>query len=1269
MGKAHAIVISIIIGVGIVVGGCSEGTRGGKLIKLKKDYPIESVLLTEVKFTDEFWGPRIETNRKVTIPHIFKQCEEMGRIDNFAIAGGLMKGEQKGNYPFDDTDVYKAIEAASYSLSAQPDANLVKYLDGVIAKIAAAQEKDGYLYTARTNKSRRLASSFGPQRWSREEGSHELYDAGHLYEAAAAHYLATGKRNLLNVAIKNACLLDKTFGPDKLHKWPGHQEIEMGLVKLYRVTGDEKYLNLAKFFLDVRGPRGGTEYAQSHKKPYDQNEAVGHAVRASYMYGGMTDIAALTGDARYADAVERIWDNVVGKKLYITGGVGARGNTEAFGKNYELPNATAYCETCAAIGNAMWSYRMFLLTGDAKYLDVFERVLYNGLLSGVSLSGDKFFYTNPLESNGQHKREPWFTCACCPPNIARFITSLPGYVYAKTDDTVYVNLLAAGEGTIKVKDNVVRIRQETRYPWDGAVKITVEPKQSAKFTIAVRIPGWAGGEPVPSDLYRYIGSDDQKVSLKLNDEVIKPAVKKGFACIERQWQKGDVIELDMPMPARRVLANDNVAADLGRVAVERGPIMYCAEWPDNDANVLNLALSDNTTLTTESRNDLLGGVTVIRGKAENRQDLVLIPYYAWANRGQGQMAAWLTREEPAAAVEIDAGKTREPISKYIYGQFIEHLGRCIYGGIWAEMLEDRKFYYPIKDEYNPWGTDKDPQWNAGPYKYLKASPWKVIGPAGTVTMDSNNPYVGKQTPVIHLAGDGNEAGISRDGLAVEVGKGYTGRIILAGDSGASPVVVRIVPEGGEAININVGEINAEFRTYMLGFTAPVSNDNVRIEIVSRGKGTFRVGTLSLMPADNIKGWRSDVVALLKELNSPVYRWPGGNFVSGYNWRDGIGERDRRPPRKNPAWKGVEHDDVGIHEYMELMEMIGAEPFIAVNTGLGTVEEAAEEVEYCNSSIDTPMGKLRAQNGHPEPYHVKWWAVGNEMWGAYQLGHIPLQEYVKKHNRVAEAIWKIDPNAKLVGVGLVGQWSRAMLKVCPDYMNLISEHIYCKDDKDVVRHTKLLANEIKRVADAHRQYRRDINGLAGRDIRIAMDEWNYWYGDYIYGELGVQYYLKDALGVAAGLHEYFRNSDLYFMANYAQTVNVIGAIKTSRTASEMETTGLVLQMYRQHFGTIPVEIAGNVGRMDVAAAWTSDRKAMTVGIVNPTGKECELAINLKGAKLAGSGRQWLITGTDPLAYNEPGKGPKVVIEEKTVEGLSNKLKVPSLSVSIFELAVK
>ncbi|MGA2677827.1 MAG: beta-L-arabinofuranosidase domain-containing protein [Sedimentisphaerales bacterium] len=1273
--RITTIVAILAIAFGLTAGGCQTGASRGKLVKLKKDYPICMVPMTDVSLTDKFWKPKIETNRNVTIPHILKMCEKSGRINNFSVAGGLMEGQFCGQYPFDDSDVYKSIEAASYLLSTYPDPNLEKYLDEIIAKIAAAQEKDGYLYTARTTNTKRLESWFGKERWSKEDGSHELYNAGHLYEAAVAHYLATGKHNLLDIAIKNADLLDRTFGPNKLHKWPGHQEVEMGLVKLYRVTGNEKYLNLAKFFLDVRGPRSG-EYNQAHKKPVDQNEAVGHAVRAMYMYGGMTDIAALTGDEKYADAVKQLWDNVVGKKMYITGGLGSTSNGEAFGKDYNLPNATAYCETCAAIGSAMWNYRMFRLTGEAKYLDVFERTLYNGLISGVSLSGDKFFYVNPLESNGQHKREPWFGCACCPPNIARFIASLPGYIFAKTDDTIYVNLFAASETTIKLQSNIVRIKQETWYPWDGAVKITVEPAWTGKFAVAVRIPGWAQGKPVPSDLYSYIDTNISPIVFKLNDNIIQPDIKNGFAFINRQWQKRDVIGMEMPMPARYVVANPNVAADAGRMAVEKGPIVYCAEWPGSDANVLNLSFVDEVPLWCDLIKDLLGGIMIVHARTispdGSRNDLTMIPYYAWANRAQGPMAVWLTKpsEEMLTRVEINAGKTKEPISKYIYGQFIEHLGRCIYGGIWAEMLEDRKFFYPVKDEYNPWGTDKDPQWSAGSYKYLKASPWKVIGPAGTVTMDTNNPYVGSHTPVIHLIDDGNEAGISQDGLAIVKNKGYMGRIILAGDKSIGPVIVRIVPDTGDTINIDVDKISPEFEPYLFAFTSPESSDNVRIEIVGKGKGTFRIGTLSLMPADNVKGWRSDVVALLKELDSPIYRWPGGNFVSGYNWRDGIGERDKRPPRKNPAWKGIEHDDVGIHEFMDLMGLIGAEPYVALNTGRGTIEEAAAEVEYFNGSTDTPMGKLRAENGHPEPYKVKWWAVGNEMYGNWQIGHIPLEEYVKKHNQIAEAIWKVDPNAKLVGVGSVGKWSETMLKVCSGYMNLLSEHIYCKENKDVIKHTKQLANEIKRVADAHRKYRRDVNELAGKDIRIAMDEWNYWYGNYIYGELGTQYYLKDALGVATGLHEYFRNSDIYYMANYAQTVNVIGAIKTSRTASILDTTGVTLKLYRQHFGQIPVEVKGsNIAPLDVVAALKNDRKAITIAVVNPTDKQRELPIELKGVKVADKGKLWVIAGTDPLACNVPGKEPKVTIEQKSAEGLSNKLKSPALSVCIYEFTIE
>ncbi|MBN2413091.1 alpha-N-arabinofuranosidase [candidate division KSB1 bacterium] len=619
-------------------------------------------------------------------------------------------------------------------------------------------------------------------------------------------------------------------------------------------------------------------------------------------------------------------------------------------------------------------------------------------------------------------------------------------------------------------------------------------------------------------------------------------------------------------------------------------------------------------------------------------------------------------------VTVDLEQTGEPISEYIYGQFIEHLGRCIYGGIWAEMLEDRKFYYPVTDNFQPYGIASDSYWNAGEYKYLNASPWQVIGPEGTVTMDSVNAFTGAHSPVIHLPGNGTAAGIRQDGLALVQGKEYTGRIALAGDAGASPVEVRLVQENGKVLTQKIYKLEPEFQTFPLKFRVKAPGHNTRLEIISAGKGKFTVGTVSIMPSDNINGWRRNVVALLKELNSPIYRWPGGNFVSGYNWRDGIGDRDKRPPRKNPAWKGVEHNDVGIHEFMDLMTILNAEPYIAVNTGLGTVEEVAEEVEYCNSPVSTPMGKLRAENGHPEPWKVTWWAVGNEMYGNWQLGYMPLSEYVKKHNRVAEAMRKVDPDIELVGVGETGEWSQAMLKICSDYMNFISEHIYCKDKPDVFAHTRQLAEQIKYKADEHRKYRKEIPELQGKDIRIAMDEWNFWYGDYIYGELGVRYHLKDALGVAIGLHEFFRNSDLYDMANYAQTVNVIGCIKTSQTDAVFATTGLPLKLYRGKFGTVPVKLNGDTGMLDIAAALTTDNEILTVAIVNPTPKYERVILQGAGDHFSKVGK-WVIADADPEIYNEPDVEPRVVIKEESVRLSEPVLEVPAYGIALYRLELR
>ena len=629
----------------------------------------------------------------------------------------------------------------------------------------------------------------------------------------------------------------------------------------------------------------------------------------------------------------------------------------------------------------------------------------------------------------------------------------------------------------------------------------------------------------------------------------------------------------------------------------------------------------------------------------------------------------------ATVVNVDATAAQPPISPYIYGQFIEHLGRCIYGGLWAEMLEDRKFFFPVTGEAPPWTLFKpgDRSWDGEghPYELLTRSPWLIIGPREAVAMAREAVYVGEHTPEIALAGDGERRGIVQERLGLIEGKDYTGRIVLAGDASAAPVEVSLVWGGGasDRQTVTIDRVNAEYVKSPLAFTARGSSDNGRLEIVGRGKGHLRIGAMSLMPADNIYGWRADTVALLKELNSPVYRWPGGNFVSGYDWKDGVGDPDRRPPRKNPAWKGIEHNDVGLHEFLFLCREINAEAYIAVNTGLGDAEAAAAEVEYVNGDPSTPMGSWRARNGHYQPFGVKWWAIGNEMYGDWQLGHMSLEQYLKKHNQVVEAMRAVDSSIRVVGVGAVGEWSRGMLTHCSDHMHLISEHLYWQDSDDVAAHVAQPVREIRRVAEAHRAYRKQLGSLKGKDIRIAMDEWNFWYGANEYGELGTRYFLQDGLGIAAGLHEFFRNSDIYFMANYAQTVNVIGAIKTTATEAAFETTGMVLKLYRERFGITPVKVDGDFAPLDIAAAWSAGRTALTVGIVNPASEPRQIALQVAGCKLSGSGRQWVMTGPSKWSYNAPGKSPQVTIDYRSIPQGADQLQVAPLSLTLLELPVQ
>jgi len=632
----------------------------------KTDYIMQGVPFNEVKIGDQFWLPKIETNRTVTIPASFAKCEEMGRMDNFLIAGGLMKGKVKGKMPFDDSDVYKIIEGASYSMTVTPDPKLDAYIDSIIHIISIGQEADGYLTTYKTIDSTYSPASWCPAggKWKNEECSHELYNSGHLFEAAVAHYRATGKTNFLDIATKNADLLLTVFGEGKNPGVPGHQIVETGLIKLYQVTHKEEYLKLARHFLDFRGDSTKRKlwgpYNQDHQPVIEQDEAVGHAVRAPYMYAGMTDIAALYKDEAYTKAVDKIWDNIVSKKLYLTGGIGALHKGEAFGENYELPNLTAYNETCAAIANVYWNYRMFLLHGDSKYIDVLERSLYNGVISGVGLDGKTFFYPNPLEcdmnfkfnSGGSLTREPWFDCSCCPTNLCRFMPSVPGYIYAHGDNSLFVNLFVTSKSSIYLnKSNPISISQETQYPWDGRVTISVSPEKERQFSMHLRIPGWACDEVIPSDLYSFITAEKDSISIKVNGQIVHYTTEKGYAVIDREWSPGDVVRYSIPMSIRRVQANLKVADDIGKAALERGPIVYCFEGNDNVPELMKLSLPDSAKLLTTFTPEQLGGVVILSGnallsegiKSSNKQ-ITAIPYFAWNNRGANEMKVWILRK-------------------------------------------------------------------------------------------------------------------------------------------------------------------------------------------------------------------------------------------------------------------------------------------------------------------------------------------------------------------------------------------------------------------------------------------------------------------------------------------------------------------------------------------------------------------------------------------------------------------------------------------------
>jgi len=627
---------------------------------LVSGYPIEPVAISRVKITDNFWLPIIKRVQEKTIEYAIQKCTEEGRFENFLIAGGVKKGTVKGKMPFDDSDVYKIIEGASNSLISSPDPKLEVLLDSLISIIKTGQEKDGYLTTWRTINPAKPPADWVKVdkgvRWEYMNMSHEEYNAGHMYEAAAVHFKATGKRNFLDIALKNADLFVKTFGEDngQLLAVPGHQIIETGLVKLYEITGKDDYLKLAKFFLDHRGDTNKKEnygeYSQDHKPVIQQDEVVGHAVRAVYMYAGMTDIAAIYKDKSYREAVDKLWNNMVEKKIYVTGGIGAKHDGEAFGENYELPNLTAYNETCAAIGSIYWNNRLFNITGNVKYNDLLERTMYNAVISGISLKGTEFFYPNPLESDGKYKfnmgactRSGWFDCSCCPTNLIRFIPAIPGLIYAQEKETLFVNLYMSNNADITLANHKLKISQKTNYPWDGKVKLNVDPEKSAVFTIKLRVPGWARNEVMPGGLYSYKDKSTTLPTLIINGKKQDLKIIDGYFVINRKWDKSDKVELNFPMSIREVVSNDKIVGNKNKITLERGPLVYAVEEADN-ANIDGININSKTSLKVNTKPNLLKGICVIEGY-NRKEKFTAIPYYTWSNRGIGKMKVWLPIKE------------------------------------------------------------------------------------------------------------------------------------------------------------------------------------------------------------------------------------------------------------------------------------------------------------------------------------------------------------------------------------------------------------------------------------------------------------------------------------------------------------------------------------------------------------------------------------------------------------------------------------------------
>jgi|GEM_PF-189327 len=1265
------------------------------------DYQIRPVNFTQVQLTDSFWKPRIERNRTVTIPASFMRCESTARVQNFVMAA-QRKGRFGTKFPFDDTDIYKTIEGASFSLAVHPDPELDKYVDALIDTVARAQEPDGYLYTARTIDSLHPHEWSGNDRWVKEhELSHELYNSGHLFEAAAAHFLATGRRNLLDIALKNADLLVRTFGPGKREVAPGHEIVEMGLVKLYRITGRTDYLQLAKFFIDARGKRAydkdsasewkNGKYWQDDQPVVDQDDVEGHAVRAMYLYSGVTDVAALTGDKQYIAAVDRLWNNMVDKKIYVQGGIGAVPAGERFGEDYELPNGTAYNETCAAIGDVYWNQRMFLLHGESKYIDVMEKVLYNGMLSGVGLDGKSFFYTNAMQvTNGfrhdalERQRSGWFECSCCPTNILRLLPSLPGYLYAQKDRELYINLFASSRATVKMADGPVVIVQENNYPWDGHLRFTLSPSSSQSMNVRIRIPGWAQNEAMPSSLYSFTDERGAAPYISINGVRTPYQIEGGYAVLQRVWKKGDKIELFLDMPVREVQASGRLREDMGKVAIQRGPLMYCLEWKDNGGRVSDVSLPAVVRLQPEVRNGELGKITVLKGEGIRRDStsgaakaagITMIPYYSWANRGDGEMAVWIKKEKRAPVPAVLKGRHSgaKAISPDLFGVFFEDISYAADGGLFGELVQNRSFEYGPADRKG-WGPLTAWEYRTEGFGY------------GNLTVETGEPlHVNNPHYVVLTIEDPGQEGIGLsnggyDGMALRAGGVYNFSAWIRQVSGeAVPMEVQLRGKKGVVLG-KAGLLTrpGSWQEYRAAIPVSGQEDSGYLVVLAKGKGKLALDQLSLFPDQTfrhrVNGMRDDLAQAIAGLHPKFMRFPGGCLVHGdglgnmYRWKNTIGSPEQRVEQKN-IWNYHQSTGLGFFEYFQFCEDIGAKPVPIVAAGVscqnsgGTwrigstgqkgipmeemqsyIQDVLDLIEYANGPESSEWGAKRAAAGHPAPFHLQYIGIGNEdkQTDAFRQRFRMIYAAVRARYPDITIIGTVGPSPAGEDFDLGWQFADSLS------VSMVDEHYYEKPEW-------FLSNGLR------------YDGYDRSRSKVYVGEYASW-GNTLY----------NALAEGAYMTALERNGDVVRMASYAPLLANVrhtswnpNLIYFSNTEVLRTANYYVQQLFAANAGDMyyPEVVAGRPGDTAVATSCVKDSRTgdVILKVVHTGPGTLQVAVDLTTVGRPGThASRILLTGT-PEARNTEVAKETVVPKESIMETKKRfMLDVPPYSLQVIRI---